>query len=76
MNINDGKGIFNKYGIIDEMKRKMDLIADTTGALRCGLIWDVACMLKALREGLQKDDEVNAQKVEELKRIIENKEAE
>lgn len=69
--INDGKGIFDKYGMIDEMARKMDVLADAKGAFRGGLIWDVTQRLKALADGLKKEDEENRRKVEELKRIIE-----
>lgn len=57
--INDGKGIFDKYGMIDEMARKMDVLADAKGAFRCGLIWDMTQMLKALAEGLKKEDQEN-----------------
>ena len=59
MTINDGKGIFDKYGMIDEMARKMDVLADAKGAFRCGLIWDMTQMLKALAEGLKKEDQEN-----------------
>ena len=73
MTINDGKGLWDKYGLISEIKTKMEVLADAKGTLRCGLIWDIANMVKALEGNLKKDDEAQAAKVEELKRIIENK---
>jgi len=51
----------------------MEVLADAKGTLRCGLIWDITNMVKALEGNLKKDDEAQAAKVEELKRIIENK---
>jgi len=73
MTINDGKGLWDKYGLISEIKTKMEVLADAKGTLRCGLIWDITNMVKALEGNLKKDDEAQAAKVEELKRIIENK---
>ena len=73
MTINDGKGLWDKYGLISEIKTKMEVLADAKGTLRCGLIWDISNMVKALEGNLKKDDEAQAAKVEELKRIIENK---
>lgn len=73
MTINDGKGLWDKYGLISEIKTKMEVLADAKGTLRCGLIWDITNMMKALEGNLKKDDEAQAAKVEELKRIIENK---
>lgn len=65
MTINDGKGLWDKYGLIDEMKKKMEVLADTKGTLRCGLIWDVANMLKALEDNLKAEDEVRAKEKSE-----------
>jgi hypothetical protein len=73
MTINDGKGLYDKYGLISEIKTKMEVLADAKGTLRCGLIWDITNMVKALEGNLKKDDEAQAAKVEELKRIIEHK---
>ena len=73
MTINDGKGLWDKYGLISEIKTKMEVLADAKGTLRCGLIWDITNMVKALEDNLKKDDEAQAAKIEELKRIIENK---
>lgn len=73
MTINDGKGLWDKYGLISEIKTKMEVLADAKGTLRCGLIWDITNILKALEGNLKKDDEAQAAKVEELKRIIEHK---
>lgn len=73
MTINDGKGLWDKYGLISEIKTKMEVLADAKGTLRCGLIWDITNMVKALEGNLKKDDEAQAAKVEELKRIIEHK---
>ena len=73
MTINDGKGLWDKYGLISEIKTKLEFLADAKGTLRCGLIWDITNMVKALEGNLKKDDEAQAAKVEELKRIIEHK---
>ena len=73
MTINDGKGLWDKYGLISEIKTKMEVLADAKGTLRCGLVWDITNMVKALEGNLKKDDEAQAAKVEELKRIIEHK---
>lgn len=74
MTINDGKGLWDKYGLISEIKTKMEVLADAKGTFRCGLIWDITNMVKALEENLKKDDEAQAAKVEELKRIISQRE--
>lgn len=73
MTINDGKGLWDKYGLISEISKKIEVLADAKGTLRCGLIWDISNMIKALGDNLKKDDEAQAAKVEELKRIIEHK---
>lgn len=73
MTINDGKGLWDKYGLISEIKTKLEVLADAKGTLRCGLIWDITNMVKALEGNLKKDDEAHSAKVEELKRIIEHK---
>jgi hypothetical protein len=74
MTINDGKGLWDKYGLISEISKKIEVLADVKGTLRCGLIWDISNMVKALGDNLKKDDEAQAAKVEELKRIIEQQE--
>jgi hypothetical protein len=74
MTINDGKGLWDKYGLISEISKKIEVLADAKGTLRCGLIWDISNMVKALGDNLKKDDEAHNAKVEELKRIIEKQE--
>lgn len=74
MTINDGKGLWDKYGLISEISKKIEVLADAKGTLRCGLIWDISNMVKALGDNLKKDDEAHTAKVEELKRIIEKQE--
>jgi len=74
MTINDGKGLWDKYGLISEISKKLEVLADAKGTLRCGLIWDISNMVKALGDNLKKDDEAHTAKVEELKRIIEKQE--
>lgn len=73
MTINDGKGLWDKYGMIAEINKKLEVLADAKGTLRCGLIWDISNMVKAMGDNLKKDDEAHRAKVEELKRIIEHK---
>jgi hypothetical protein len=74
MTINDGKGIFDKYGMLKEVQEKMEILADTKGTLRCGLIWDITQMMKAIETGLKKEDEAKAGEMEVLKRIINERE--
>ena len=57
--------------MIAEINKKLEVLADAKGTLRCGLIWDISNMVKALGDNLKKDDAAQAAKVEELKRIIE-----
>lgn len=61
----------NKYKIIEELQKKLEVLADATGTLRCGLIWDIRGMLSALVDGLKQEDEANTRKVEELKHMQE-----
>ena len=63
----------NKYKIIEELQKKLEVLADATGTLRCGLIWDIRGGLAALVDGLRQEDEANARKVEELKHLQEVK---
>lgn len=70
MTINDGKGLWDKYGMIADINKKLEVLADAKGTLRCGLIWDISNMVKALGDNLKKDEEAQNAKVEELKRII------
>ena len=70
--VNDGGGLFDKYGIIKEMLKKLDILADQRGALRCGLIWDLTQMLETLSKGLKDEDAAKNQTVEELKTINAN----
>lgn len=72
MEINDGKGLFDKYGMVDELLKKLDVLADAKGAFRCGLIWDMTRMLKCLKNGFQSEDAAHEEKVEALKKHIEN----
>lgn len=74
MTINDGKGLWDKHGMVSEILKKLEVLADAKGTLRCGLIWDITNMVKALEGNLKKDDEAHTAKVEELKRIIEQQE--
>lgn len=74
MTINDGKGLWDKHGMVSEIMKKLEVLADAKGTLRCGLIWDISNMVKALGDNLKKDDEAHTAKVEELKRIIEQQE--
>ena len=74
MTINDGKGLWDKYGMVSEILKKLEVLADAKGTLRCGLIWDISNMVKALGDNLKKDDEAQNAKVEELKRIISQRE--
>lgn len=70
MVVNDGNGLFDKYGMLKEIQGKMEILADAKGTLRCGLIWDITQMIKAVENGLKKEDEAKAAEMETLKRII------
>lgn len=72
--VNDGNGLFDKYGMLAEMVKKLDVLPDVKGAIRCGIIWDLSLMFKTFETGLKNEDKAHAEKVEELKRIIEARE--
>ena len=57
----------NKYNIIEGLQKKLEVLADATGTLRCGLIWDMRGGLQALLDEMKQEDEANARKVEQLK---------
>ena len=57
MTINDGKGLWDKYGLLSEISKKIEVLADAKGTLRCGLIWDISNMVKALGDNMKKEDE-------------------
>lgn len=61
---------FNKFATIQEMKEKLNMLADAQGTLRCGLVWNLNQLLEVLSNGLNAEDEANAQKVNELMRVI------
>lgn len=63
----------NKYKIIEELQKKLEILADATGTLRCGLIWDMRGALLSLADGLKQEDEANARKIEQLKSMGEAK---
>ena len=53
--INDGGGLFDQFGLIDQMILEVEAIADARGTARCILLANLAGQLKALKEGLQKE---------------------
>lgn len=61
---------FNKFAMIQEMKEKLNMLADAQGTLRCGLVWNLNQLLDAMVNGLRAEDEAQAQKVNELMRVI------
>lgn len=63
MTVNDGKGLFDKFGMIEEMLKKLDALADARGTFRAGLIWDISQMLVALKRGLTKEDEQHKESI-------------
>lgn len=71
--VNDGKGLFDKYGMIDEILLKMEALADAKGAFRCGLIWDITQMLKSVKDGMKKDDEQHKQEIEALTKMLDER---
>ena len=71
--VNDGGGLFDKFGMVQEMQKKLEVLADAKGTLRCGLIWDMRGMLSALADGLKQEDEANTRKIEQMKAMEEAK---
>jgi hypothetical protein len=64
-------GIFDKFTLIDDVLKKLDVLADAKGVFRCGLIWDIAGELKALRGGLEKEDAAHKRQIEAMKQMQE-----
>ncbi len=60
----------NKYGLIEETKEKLNLLADATGTLRCGLVWNINQLLDALAQMLQNEDSQHEKKIAELRGLI------
>ena len=60
----------NKYGLIEETKEKLNLLADATGTLRCGLVWNINQLLNALAQMLQNEDSQHETKIAELRGLI------
>lgn len=60
----------NKYDIIEETKQKLNLLADATGTLRCGLVWNINQLLDALAQMLQNEDGQHETKIAELRGLI------
>ena len=60
----------NKYDIIEETKQKLNLLADATGTLRCGLVWNINQPLDALAQMLQNEDGQHETKIAELRGLI------
>lgn len=71
--VNDGGGLFDKYGMIDEIRMKMEALADAKGTFRCGLIWDITQMLNSVKEGLKKDDEQHKQEIDALTKMLDER---
>lgn len=64
-------GVFSKFELIDDMLKKLDVLADAKGTFRCGLIWDISNEMKALREGLEKEDAANKQLIKSMEANVE-----
>lgn len=58
--------MFDKFEMIDDMIKKIDALADARGLNRCISLIELAQQLRALSEGLKKDDAATAEKVELL----------
>lgn len=63
-------GLFNNAGLCDDILKKIEVLADAKGSLRCGLIWDITLEIKALKSGIEKDKKLADDKIEELKRQL------
>lgn len=48
--------MFDKYGFIDQMMKKLDEIADSHGVIRSVSISELFRMFVVLKQGLMKDD--------------------
>lgn len=62
--------MFDKFEMIDDMIRKIDALADTHGLNRCISLIELAQQLRALSEGLKKDDAATAEKVALLEKQL------
>lgn len=63
-------GLFDNSGLCDDILKKIEVMADAKGVLRCGLVWDISQEVKALKEAIKKEKELNESKIEELKRQL------
>lgn len=62
--------MFDKFEMIDDMIRKIDALADARGLNRCISLIELAQQLRALSEGLKKDDAATAEKVALLEKQL------
>lgn len=62
--------MFDKYEMIESMIRRLDALADARGLNRCVMQIELAQQLRALSEGLKKDDAATAEKVELLEKQL------
>ena len=70
MTVNDGKGLFDRDGMFDEIHKKMEVLADAKGVFRAGLIWDIDQMIQVLQKGINDEVEKKNDAIESLKRQI------
>jgi len=55
-----------KYTMIEDMQKKLDVMADSKGVLRAGLIWDIAHALNELQKSLKDEDERHNEAISRL----------
>lgn len=70
MTVNDGKGLFDRDGMFVEIRTKLELLADSKGVLRAGLIWDIDQMMKVLQKGINDEVDKKNEVIETLKHQI------
>lgn len=70
MTVNDGKGLFDRDGMFDEIYKKMEVLADARGVFRAGLIWDIDQMIRCVQKGINDEVDKKNEVIETLKHQI------
>ena len=56
----------NKYNILEELYKGLNKVADETGIVRCGMLFQMGKMVGTLEEMLKKEEEAYSKKIKEL----------
>lgn len=69
--VNNGNGLFDTQGMFKETLAMIDVLADAKGVFRAKSISCLYDMVKALKDGVQKEIAGKDAKIEELKAQLE-----